>query len=162
MCKSRWDDSNETHVFDPYWSLPKLLNAFYRLATQSVRSARLCFFVEGLDEYEGDHTEVIRILNKLASDDDIKVCFSSRPWNVFEKRYGDNYGKKLELEKLTQGDIRRFVKEELFDNPRSQELKARDARYDDLVKEIAYKACGVFLWVFLVVRSHSHRAVSEL
>lgn len=31
-------------------------------------------------------------------------------------------------------------------------MKARDARYDDLVKEIAYKACGVFLCVFLVVR----------
>ena len=153
VCKSRWSDPSGTHVFDPYWSLPELLNAFSRLATQSVKSARFCFFVDGLDEYEGDHTEVIRILNKLASNDDIKVCFSSRPWNVFEKGYGDNHGKKLELEKLTQGDIRRFVKEELFDDPRFQELKARDARYDDLVKEIAYKACGVFLWVFLVVRS---------
>ena len=54
---------------------------------------------------------MIRILNKLASNDDIEVCFSSHPWNVFETRYGDNYGKKLKLEKLTQGDIRRFVKE---------------------------------------------------
>ena len=153
VCKSRWDDPSDTHVFDPYWSLPELLNTFSRLATQSVRSAKFCFFVDGLDEYEGDHTEVIRILNKLASNDDIKICFSSRPWNVFEKGYGDNHGQKLELEKLTQGDIRKFVKEELFDDPRFQELKARDARYDDLVKEIAYKACGVFLWVFLVVRS---------
>ena len=153
LCKSRWEAPRESHVFDPYWSLPELLNTFSRLATQSVSSANFCFFVDGLDEYEGDHTEVIRMLNKLASNDDIKVCFSSRPWNVFEKGYGDNHGKKLELENLTQGDIRKFVKEELFDDPRFQELKSRDARYDGLVKEIAYKACGVFLWVVLVVRS---------
>ena len=153
VCKPRWDDPSETNVSNPYWSLAELLDAFSRLATQSVASARFCFFIDGLDEYEGDHTEVIRILDKLASNDDIKICFSSRPWNVFERNYGDNQGQKLELEKLTQGDIRRFVKEKLYDDPRFQELKARDSRYDDLVKEIACKACGVFLWVFLVVRS---------
>lgn len=118
-----------------------------------MNSARFCFFVDGLDEYEGDYTEVIDTLNKLASNDDIKVCFSSRPWNVFEKRYGENFGKKLELQNLTQGDITRFVKEALFDDSRFQELKAKDIRYDELVTEIANKARGVFLWVFLVVRS---------
>lgn len=153
ICKSRWDDSNQPSESESAWTRHELLDAFSRLGRQSESSAKFCFFVDGLDEYEGDHTEVIRILNDFASNGDIKICFSSRPWNVFEKGYGENFGKKLELEKLTQGDITRFVKEKLFDDSRFQELKARDIRYNDLVTEIANKARGVFLWVFLVVRS---------
>ena len=153
VCKSRWDDPLQSNESGSPWTRHELLDAFSRLGSQSVNSARFCFFVDGLDEYEGDHTEVIDTLNKLASNDDIKVCFSSRPWNVFEKRYGENFGKKLELQNLTQGDITRFVKEALFDDSRFQELKAKDVRYDELVTEIANKARGVFLWVFLVVRS---------
>ena len=91
----------------------------------------------------------------------IKVCFSSRPWNVFERVYGDNSGQKLELQSLTQGDIIRFVREKLWSDPRFREMKSRDTRYDDLVMGIATKAQGVFLWVFLVVRSLGRGLTNE-
>ncbi len=160
VCKSRWEESAQLRELSS-WTHQELLEAFLCLRTQSVNSTRFCFFVDGLDEYAGDYTEVIRILNKFVTNEDIKVCFSSRPWNVFERDYGENFGKKLELERLTQGDITRFVKEELFDDLRFQELKAKDARYDDLVMEITRKAYGVFLWVFLVVRSLKRGLTNE-
>ena len=160
VCKSRWNDPVHFHETDS-WTRQELLDAFSCLRIQSVKTVRFCFFVDGVDEYKGDHTEVIRILKKLASNSDIKVCFSSRPWNVFDKGYGENFGRKLELEHLTQGDITKFVKEELFDDSTFQILKARDTRYDDLIKEIASKARGVFLWVFLVVRSLKRGLTNE-
>lgn len=105
VCKLPWNDPVQFHEPRSPWTRQELLDAFSCLGIQSVKTVRFCFFVDGVDEYKGDHTEVIRILKKLASNSDIKVCFSSRPWNVFNKGYGENFGRKLELEHLTQGDI---------------------------------------------------------
>jgi len=147
---SRWNDLSSNLRGSP-WPRRKLMDAFSRLGSQSLNS-KICFFVDGLDEYEGDHTDVVQILSTFISND-LKVLFSSRPWNVFEKAYGQNFGQKLELQSLTQGDITLFVKDKLFEDKDFQELKARDSRYDELITEITERARGVFLWVFLVVRS---------
>lgn len=116
-------------------------------------STRFCFFIDGLDEYKGDHNEIIDIMNGFTSTSSIKICFSSRPWNVFEMAYGDNSGSKLQLQGLTGRDIKHFVIDKLTEDRRFRELKATDNRYDTLVREIVDKAQGVFLWVVLVFQS---------
>ena len=146
VCSSRVHD-----VVQNPWTCSELLQAFKMLRALTIESSRFCFFIDGLDEYEGDHTEVIEIIDKFVGD--IKVCFASRPWNVFENAYGDNHGQKLRLQDLTQGDISRFVNDKLVEDQRFQQLKMTDACYEDLVVEIVDRAEGVFLWVFLVVQS---------
>ena len=150
-CSSlRWDDQFMTFR-GLEWSPEELLDAFERLKTQSLGS-KFCFFVDGLDEYDGDHEDVVTLLKSLISSD-VKILFSSRPWNVFEKAYGNNAGQKIELQKLTKSDIELFATEKLCEDAIFLQLKKKDSRYRELVTEITSKAQGVFLWVYLVVRS---------
>ena len=120
---------------------------------QTVISARFCFFIDGLDEYDGDPSDLIKILRDFSSADDIKVCFSSRPWNVFEHAYGDNHGQKLHVHDHTRNDIEMFVRGTLREEKQFRELEESDSCHRDLVREIVDRAHGVFLWVFLVIRS---------
>ena len=71
ICRLRWDSSNPGHSMSP-WSRREILQALASSGDAVRRSARFCFFVDGLDEYEGDHTELIKVLNDFASND-IKV-----------------------------------------------------------------------------------------
>ncbi|KAF2176228.1 hypothetical protein K469DRAFT_514828, partial [Zopfia rhizophila CBS 207.26] len=50
---------------------------------------RFCFFIDGLDEYEGDSTEIAEYLQDLALSHGIKLYGSSRPWSAFARAFGD-------------------------------------------------------------------------
>ncbi|MCJ1381964.1 hypothetical protein MMC17_005076 [Xylographa soralifera] len=135
------------------WSRSDLLAAFQQLMHHELASTKFCFFVDGLDEYDGDHEEIIHILKDFANSPHIKVCASSRPWNVFVDAFGQKFERKLLLEDLTREDIRCYVRDLLDEHEKFVHLNVVDNRYSDLDKEIVDKAQGVFLWVFLVVRS---------
>ena len=134
------------------WTRAKVLEVLHDLRLRTSDSTRFCFFIDGLDEFDGDHTEVLEVMEGLTSDH-IKICFSSRPWNVFENAYGANCGLKLQLEDVNRQDILRFVKGTLSIDRHFRDLKASDKRYDNLIDEIVERSSGVFLWVFLVVQS---------
>lgn len=125
--------------------------AFTTLARQNLKGFKICFFIDGLDEYVGDQKEILDLFKTITSNPAIKAVISSRPEAVFEEAF--HKSPKLRVEKLTSGDINHYVKSKLFSHSRmeskmqeSSELRAR------LVASIASKASGVFLWVFLVVR----------
>jgi hypothetical protein len=81
------------------------------------------------------------------------MCISSRPWNEFEKVFGQNDSQKLYMHELTANDIKLYVQDTLEKDVNFQELKQRDDQRLELVRDIVDAAKGVFLWVFLVVRS---------
>ena len=135
------------------WTRPDLLSIFQNLRKHSIESAKFCFFIDGLDEYEGDHKEIIETIDSFASASGIKVVISSRPWVVFEDAYGHNLGQKLRLQDFTRPDIEFFVTDKLTEDRHFKELEHSDKRYQSLVTEIVDRANGVFLWVFLVVQS---------
>lgn len=134
------------------WTRAEVLEVLKDLGLRTSDSTRFCFFIDGLDEFDGDHTEVLEVMEGLTSDH-IKICFSSRPWNVFQNAYGANCGLKLQLQDINRQDILRFVEGTLSKERHFRNLQASDNRYDNLVNEIVEKASGVFLWVFLVVQS---------
>lgn len=60
----------------------------------------------------------------------------------------------LRLQDLTRNDITLYIRETLEQNDLFNQLRKRDnAHCVELVEEVVSKAQGVFLWVFLVVRS---------
>ncbi|KAJ4312519.1 hypothetical protein N0V84_009885 [Fusarium piperis] len=132
-------------------SMRELAQVVDRLATCDDIPMRFCFFIDGLDEYGGQHRELIKILGQLASSAKIKSCVSSRPWNVFEDAYGETPW-KLSLQDLTRDDIFYYAEGMLQTHPNWEEYSAAGGT---LMREIMDKAQGVFLWVFLVVRSIS-------
>lgn len=135
------------------WTRQELWQAIARLKESSGVRARFCFFIDGLDEYDGEPDHIISVLESLRSWPDVKLCISSRPWNEFKDAFGRPSDPQLALEDLTREDIRLYVRSTLEEDSRFEVLKAKDDRSQDLVQEIVDKAQGVFLWVILVVRS---------
>ncbi|KAG8531407.1 uncharacterized protein KY384_003036 [Bacidia gigantensis] len=142
----RW----ESEEIGNSWTFKELQQAVTYLQKINIDSARFCFFIDGLDEYDGDHVEIIEVIDQLVSSQAVKVCFASRPWIVFRNRYGENDGLKIELHDLTRGDMECFVTAKLAG---FKAAKRDPQMYNDLINEIVENAEGVFLWVFLVVQS---------
>lgn len=159
VCEDRWlhEDSAtghdwiDRHNWKP-WTLDELREALGRLQNLSL-DTRFCFFVDGLDEYDGDHSELIEIVRKLSELPAIKLCVSSRRWPCFEDAFGADSSRRLYLEDLTREDITTFARDKLKEVPQYVQLQKQSQQSFDLVEEIVRKAEGVFLWVFLVVRS---------
>lgn len=139
------------------WSLRRLQNAALRLVDMQDLQLKVCLFIDGLDEFEGnddqnDRQYLIELFRSLASSPSIKVCLSSRPLLIFEESFRLSPG--LRLQDLTSGDIRRFVTDRLSNDPRMRQIAENEmSQRHDFEKEICRKAQGVFLWVKLVVRS---------
>jgi hypothetical protein len=133
------------------WKRKELFEALDKVLKQTTLPAKFCFFVDGLDEYEGDDEDIITLLHDLASSPSVKICVSSRPWNVFIDAFnGSDW--KLVLEDLTRDDIRKYVYTILVQNEAFSKMSDHDPRCKTLVPQIVQKAQGVWLWVYLVVR----------
>ena len=131
------------------WKTSELRGICRGLTQQSI-DMKFCFFVDGLDEYEGEHRDVINILNDLATLPNIKLCVSSRPWNVFQNSFGPMQ-QQLVLENHTETDIEFYVKERLGKDQSFASSAREDPRLRHLIEKIIGKAQGVFLWVRLMV-----------
>ena len=150
----RWEPREQSNPTYCQWSRTELVNALAKFSSQPIMLKRACFFIDGLDEYDGDHVELIRLLQGFSRQNNIKICVSSRPWNVFATAFGGGSRPMLRLQDLTRNDITLYVRETLEQNDLFNQLREREnAHCVELVEEVVSKAQGVFLWVFLVVRS---------
>ncbi|KAF2183956.1 hypothetical protein K469DRAFT_634657 [Zopfia rhizophila CBS 207.26] len=147
LCPDRWMGSARDD-----WSLTELRTAFEGLQSLTFNT-KICFFIDGLDEYDGDHLELMKIFQSLAKVENIKLCVSSRPWPCFEDSFGIDAPHKLYLQDWTVEDINRFAQDKLEEIPGFIILRQERQTYAELVSDISRKAQGVFLWVFLVVKS---------
>ncbi len=136
----------------PPWEKHQLLTSLRRLLRSDITGPRVCIFIDGLDEYEGEHEELIQVVKDMAQAK-VKLCISSRPWNIFELAFGNDVVHKLYLEQFNRPDIELYVRDKLKSRPDFQAIRARHLEADGLILEIIDKAQGVFLWVYLVVRS---------
>jgi hypothetical protein len=134
------------------WTVTKLMKAFKLLAQQRSVDVKLCLFIDGLDEFAGDHEHLALFLKDIVTSENVKVCLSSRPWVIFE----DNFRgyPTLRLQDQTQNDIQHYVHGRTYNNSAFRSLAEREPKKTlDLIKEIVRKADGVFLWVKIVVES---------
>lgn len=148
------------------FTLIQLKRTFQILLKILQEKAKLCLFIDGLDEYEGDYDDIVDLFEEHTTSPNIKLCLSSRPLVVFERAFIDL--PSLRLQALTYGDISHYVKDRLNSHKYMIQLsKQHSAAVSLLVREIVEKASGVFLWVKLVVRSllhglRDHNRISDL
>jgi hypothetical protein len=138
----------------PEWNfhLRDLERAFLGLSNLATDQFKLCFIIDGLDEYEGDGEQLAELFKQITKSPFIKVCLSSRPWMEFEEAFQDSPG--LRLQDLTYEDIQFYVRDNLQTNQKMQKLnKSNPSGAALLIKGIVMKANGVFLWVRLATRS---------
>ncbi|KAK4494230.1 hypothetical protein PRZ48_014528 [Zasmidium cellare] len=149
----RWAAGETFYQHPDPWSQRELSDALTFILSHNDMNARFCFFIDGLDEYTGDHYELVQYLQLLVESKAVKLCVSSRPWNAFTSAFGDLEDRTLVLQNLTRADMRGYVQGMLEQDARFLKLVKTDDRAHELATEIQERAQGVFLWVFLVVRS---------
>jgi hypothetical protein len=151
LSPQRWE---MTRVFEDDtapWTLAECIRTMERLTRPEFQGYKFAFFIDGLDEFVGKHEEVVALLKELASYDHIKICASSRPWNLFQDSF--DMSPSLRAEDLTSKDIEIYVHEVFHANPRFCALeRLSPERTSDLSQQISCRAAGVFLWVKLAVR----------
>jgi len=134
------------------WTQTEIVEAFRRLVTRASDNFKLCLFIDGLDEFNGDHEELIDLFKQAIGLPNVKICVSSRPWVVFEDAFV--HRPSLMLEHMTYPDILDYVSARFSENSGFITLQKREPPFaSSLIENIAKKSCGVFLWVTLVVKS---------
>ena len=150
----KWQTAGSEGKHNVEWTEPELLTCLKDCVSLGGKERRFFILVDGLDEIEGSDescTDLIDLILDLASTGNVKICLSSRPWNIFNEAFGSC--PQLKLEHLTNSDIRSYVTGQLHGNRRFQKLSEYDEiSAKSLVEKIIFKAAGVFLWVRLVVR----------
>jgi hypothetical protein len=83
--------------------MAELLEAFKRLVLEVTKSKKMFLLIDGLDEYHGDHSEQLKLVefvySLLSLSSNIKICVSSRPWNIFADAF--HTSPSLRVEDLT-------------------------------------------------------------
>ena len=115
--------------------------------------SKICFFIDGLDEFAHSHEDLISLVKDLTGGHDhVKVCVASRPWNIFQTAFGQK--PNLRLEDLTFDDIKKFVESKFQADQEFENLRKRYPSFANrLMNNIVTKSSGVFLWVDLVLAS---------
>ena len=137
-----------TDNFEPIatWTVRRLRTTFQTVIRQIETTYRICIFIDGLDEINGDPDAAIEEITNMTSSG-VKICLSSRP----ERSFNDAFDScaKLRLQDLTKHDIRVYVADKLEPWLRTEP----EDEVSRMLNDIAHKAQGVFLWVDLVVKA---------
>ncbi|KAJ8130984.1 hypothetical protein O1611_g2643 [Lasiodiplodia mahajangana] len=132
-------------------SIGEMTQAFLALRHEH-HMHKFCFFIDGLDEYDGNLSEGIQFINNLASNSEVKVLVSSRPVSACFQAYSRKL--KIQLQDLTRDDIKKYVDDILGGHPYVHDMLVVNAsNITKIFADIVTKASGVFLWVVLACRS---------
>lgn len=145
------------------WTLEELertvMDSLHAIATRPV-----LIFLDGLDEFGSSNTsvaddprDVLDLVAKLSTFDNVKMCVSSRPEAVFKNKLGGLCS--LRLQDLTRSDMAKYAKAELLSNEVVGLENQKE--YQKLVNKLCNMADGVFLWTALAVRSLSRGLTNE-
>lgn len=120
------------------------------------RDHNFAFFVDGLDEFDGNHSDLVRqLFDWVTNSQNIKLCVSSREWAVFHDAFKDC--PQFSLHHLTRSDMQRVVRDRLqqlnIDALSTSEIAQPGEPHPPLLAdEIVRKSEGVFIWLSLVLR----------
>ncbi|KAI1804854.1 hypothetical protein F4811DRAFT_561451 [Daldinia bambusicola] len=134
------------------WSRPRLEDILLRICSQTLLDVDLVLVLDALDEYDGRPEFVSGFLKDLTrptgfTRTKIRVLFSSRPWDVFQKEFENSPG--FRIHEHTEGDIRRYCVSTIRSTSKEPGCLLQ------FVRRIVARSRGVFLWVKLVLHDLS-------
>lgn len=147
---AQWEESMfndkihiEHHECQQGFSLLTSMNAH-------ARNHKFAFFIDGLDEFDGNHSDLVRqLFDWVTNSQNVKLCVSSREWAVFHDAFKDcpHFG----LHHLTRSDMQRVVRDR-FQQMNTETLNSETTQLQWLEDDVVEKSDGVFLWLSLVLR----------
>ena len=147
----RWETRRLFGWDDTPWEWEEMLACLRAFLKITKDSHGILFLIDGLDEFDGDHSRLISLIGILSEWSHVKTCVSSRPWMVFEDAYKQK--PSLKMEDLTAPDIHLYVSDKFADNQGFLDLQRAAPQYaQELIMKVEERAAGVFLWVALVVK----------
>ena len=125
---------------------------------RSLAPYKVCLFLDGLDEFEEaaeniNHSDLARQMMGWieASNGQVKACVSSRQLPAFESIHAVH---RIRLQDITFRDMLNHINGTLMDDISFQHLyKKSQHGCGSMMKQLANRADGVFLWVSLVIKS---------
>lgn len=143
---------------------PELEVALSRLMEiPNPESYRFVYFIDGLDEHQGDnlsHANMANLLASWASRLNFKMVCSCRPYTVFLDTFRET-GVIVELHKLTWSDISSFAESKFKQSLSRPKMLDAQRNCIALVNEITTRAEGVFLWASITVRALINQALEH-
>ncbi|VUC22983.1 unnamed protein product [Clonostachys rosea] len=132
-----------------YWTLLRLQIVFHEILEQTAIPLHLTIFLDALDEFNGPKEFICKFLADIANitqtpTKKIRVCFSSRPWDIFVTNFQEY--PSIRPEDFTRDDIMSYCLSSLKNEQISY------SAYENLITELVDRSRGVFLWVKLVVK----------
>ena len=142
------------HSLADSWTISIIEQALLSIKTNGIKTVNLFLVVDALDEHEGNHRELLLILNRLAQSDGhprfrLRLCLAERPENVFKDAL-QSYP-SFTIHEHTAKDIRTYTQARIETETGSRLIDDGIQDVLCLVKTVVEKAHGVFLWVRLVV-----------
>ncbi|RDA86385.1 hypothetical protein CP532_1084 [Ophiocordyceps camponoti-leonardi (nom. inval.)] len=126
---------------ETWWTRERMEQALRTVLNQGLAPLSITFFIDALDEVDGNPELLLRFLNYLkkrppGSLTKTKLCFSSRPWDIFTEAF--SRGPSLVVQDFTQNDLRHYCTSTLAST------LSNKAFIKPLADEIASRASGVF------------------
>ena len=106
------------HQLIAAWTDVRLKAALSVAIEELSRSHNLCFLIDGLDELDQDHDELVTFIKAVLVSERAKVCLSSRPLRCFCDAFSSS--PMLRLQDLTKDDITKYVFDSLDPQTSSQ------------------------------------------
>ncbi|KAI1738445.1 hypothetical protein F4680DRAFT_424828 [Xylaria scruposa] len=121
-------------------------------------SYKFVLFIDGLDEFEGRHLDLITTMKEWTEKYPLKICVSSREYGVFLQSFSSY--PKLRLHECNLVDIQKMVSARLKSNPFCADFFKSDETLRTIVDMIEEGAGGVFIWVSLVTAAVEDAVIS--
>ncbi|USW46780.1 hypothetical protein Slin15195_G000990 [Septoria linicola] len=135
------------------WEQADLLSGLRRALKLCANKGKICLFIDGLDEFEGEEGTVIGLMREIADlSPNIKLCVSSRPWAAFEKAFHNI--PHILLQDLTRQDMDQYILDQFRAyGPIRHLIEKESSEFQALRSTMVERANGVFLWISLAVRT---------
>lgn len=115
----------------------------------SINDHHLLVFVDGLDEYQGHGSDLIRFIRQMEKRKNIKICLSSRPDPPFSIAFRDNKF-TFRMDEINRPGITAYARDTL-DISLSPSTENYKQVLDRAAEKIAEKSSGMFLWAQFAV-----------
>ncbi|KAI0468063.1 hypothetical protein F4859DRAFT_492513 [Xylaria cf. heliscus] len=110
---------------------------------------KFVLFIDGLDEFEGPHLDLITTMKQWTENYPLKICVSSREYGVFLQSFSPY--PKLRLHECNSMDIEKMVSARLKSNQFCADFFKSDQEVRMIVSLVEERSDGVFIWVSIVL-----------
>ena len=168
MLQQRYDQKNQPDYvyqessYTKIWSVDDLQEALIAITGQNQVPLNVLFFVDALDEYEGNYRDLIRVIqdsfvSRGPSMVNVKICLASRPYPAFMNVFGSCPG--LLVHEHTRDDVQWYACQQIASSIQCRDIDQDESEMHQLAIEITQRANGVFIWVRIVVEELIERFV---